>query len=144
MAYNNKLKNKFIEMYAINTSLSECSRELSISVPTLTKWREESADKIFELKNKLKQEKELENEKMITERINLINSELERAYLALEKISINKMKSKNLIYFIERLENKINDPLLDEKLRTKRRNLVFFDEFGEEIEDFQKRLFEII
>jgi 5'-deoxynucleotidase YfbR-like HD superfamily hydrolase len=142
MAYDKRMRNKFIEMYAKGISLSEISRELNISLPTLNKWKEESATEIYTFKNKLKKDKENEIEEMITERIKLLNNELEKAYKALENISLNKMKNKNLLYFIEKLENKINDPLLDGRENPNVGGLIFFDEFGEEIEDFQRRLSE--
>lgn len=78
MAYSKKLRNKFIELLAEEYSMSEISRKLNISLPTLNNWKEEAKHLIFNYKKKLQKEKEVEIEKLITERVRLINNELEK------------------------------------------------------------------
>ena len=117
MAYDKNIRNKFIEMCAKGNSLSEISRKLKVSLPTLNKWKEETGREVYEFKQMLRREREIEIEKMITERVKLINTELEKAFKALEKRSINKMKTKYLLYFIEKLDKEFDDPLLKDKIK---------------------------
>ena len=121
MAYDKSIRNKFIEMCAKEISLSEISRKLKISLPTLDKWKEETKREVYEFKKMLSKEKEIEIDQMITERIKLINTELEKAFKALEKRTINKMKTKNLLYLIEKLEKEFDDPLLKDKIKPERK-----------------------
>ena len=117
MAYSNNIRNKFIEMRAKDMTMSEISRELKISLPTLDKWKDETKWEVYEFEKKLSKEREIETEKLITERVKFINTELEKAYKALEKSNISKMKTKNLLYLIEKLENGFEDPLLKGKTK---------------------------
>jgi len=121
MAYDKNIRNKFIEMCAKGISLSEISRELKISLPTLNKWKEETGREVYEFKEMLSKEREIEIDQMITERVKLINTELEKAFKALEKRSINKMKIKNLLYLIEKLEKEFDDPLLKDKIKPEKK-----------------------
>lgn len=123
MAYANNIRSKFIEMCARGITMSEISRKLKISLPTLDNWKEETTWEVFEFEKMLDKEKVIENNKMITERVKLLNTELEKAYKALEKRTVNKMKAKNLLFFIERLESEFDDPLLINKVKPEKKRL---------------------
>lgn len=123
MAYTTDIRNKFIEMCARGMTMSEISQKLKISLPTLDKWKEETKWEVYEFKNMLAKENEIENDRMITERIKLINTELEKAYKALEKRAVNKIKTKNLLFLIERLESEFDDPLLTDKVKPEKKRI---------------------
>lgn len=123
MAYTNKMRNKFIEMCAKGFSMSEIARELKISLPTLNTWKEETKYEVYELQKVLHKEWQTEKDRLILERVNLLNTELEKAYKALEKIKFKKMKIKNLLFFIERLEREFDDPLLKGRKKPEKKRI---------------------
>ena len=123
MAYANNIRSKFIEMCARGMAMSEISRKLKISLPTLDNWKEETTWEVYEFKRMLDKENEIENDKMITERVKLLNTELEKAYKALEKKTVKKIKAKNLLFFIERLESEFDDPLLTDKVKPEKKQI---------------------
>lgn len=132
-------------MCAKGFSMSEIARELKISLPTLNTWKNEANYEIYELQKLLEEEKQIENDRLIYERIRFLNCELEKAYKALEKIKLKKMKTKNLLFFIEKLEREFDDPLLNGKSKKEKQTLFTVNKVSQEkriIKNIKNEIFE--
>lgn len=131
MAYDKNIRNRFIEMCGKGISMSEISRKLNISLPTLDKWKEETKYEVFEFQRILKIEEEIESNRMITERVKILNNELERAYKSLEKRKLNNFKIKNLLYLLDKLENEFDDPLLAGRRKPEKKSIFKVNEINQ-------------